>query len=236
MIIGLDKPFKPEWVYKILRLAKPGTIYTEIAQEGNYLIEFDGIVAKKKVMTIINRYFLNVKNNIVQDSRLHRLSIRYSYESVKPILLFTLLLNCEVARLIQEKVNLMFGNNGEVKSTVILDAVKKQLGDRTIIRYAVSYYLTILSYFDILTKNGPKYHWKNYKLKCPNHILKEIILLYSETNNLWDLDLEKLKAEVVFSLIDLTNLEDTLREYNSKSWNYQKRLDSNRLIILKEAQ
>ena len=100
MIIGLDKTFKPEWVYIILQKAKPNTSYKEKKEDFFDIIEFDGYEAKKKTISIIRRYYLtfNKKNRIEYFNKnyLHTLSRKYSFESMKPILLFTLINNCEI--------------------------------------------------------------------------------------------------------------------------------------------
>lgn len=235
MIIGLDRAFKPEWVYKILKLAKPGREYSEIEPDIFGIIEYDGIKSKKNTMTIIKRYFLETEKikgkEIIKENYLHDLSLKYLYESLKPVLLFVFLCKCEIARFIQKKINLMFGNNGEFDSKVLLYQVIKAHGDRRSTRYAVMYYLTILSYFDILNKTGKDYSWKTHRIYCPEYIIKEMIILFANSIHQNEIKVSQINEEVAFSLYDISRIEDVLREYNSKNWIYQKRLDSARIII-----
>ena len=236
-MIGLDKPFKPEWIYKILRLSKPGTQYQELKSDFEDIIHFRGKEAKRKSLTVIKRYYLELDKvkgkEYIKENVLHDLALKYSFETMKPLLLFVLLLKCDIAKFIQKKINLMF-SNGKVDSLVLLSDARKNYGDRRIIRYAVSYYLTILGHFEVLKKVKSSYTWRDRKLSCPNYLLREMILLYAKESSTSEIELAKLKDDVVFSLFDLSDLEDVLREYNSKDWVYQKRLDCAKIIVKKK--
>lgn len=237
MIVGLDRAIKPEWIYRILKLSRPGTDYRELEPQFFSLIDLEGLRSKKNILKIIRRYFLNIKKirgvEYIDENQLHDLCVQYSYDSIKPLFLFVLLSKCEIAQFIQSKINLMFACNGKIDSGLLLANVKKTYGDRRIVRYSVSYYLTILTYFEILEKQGKSYHWKTYKIVCTNPILKEILLVYANLFQKQEIDLAEIYENIIFSLFDLTNLEDTIREYNSKEWKYQRRLDSNKIIIIK---
>ena len=95
MIIGLDRAFKPEWVYKILKLSKPGLHYKDLEPEFNTIIETQGLKSKKNIMTIIRRYYLKLKKvngfELFDNNYLHDISVKYTFDSIKPLLLFTLL-------------------------------------------------------------------------------------------------------------------------------------------------
>jgi hypothetical protein len=235
MIIGLDKTFKPEWVYKILQIAKPNTLYEEKKEEILNIIEFDGLEAKNKVSSIIRRYYLlfykKQGKEYFQENYLHDLAKKYSFETMKPLILFVLLCNCEIASYLQKNINQMFSDKKTIDKKVLQIKTKEKYGDRTIIRYAVSYYLTILSYFDILIKNKLEYKWKNKTIDCTDYIIKDMILIYSNIKNKYELEKEKMEQETQFSIYDLKNLENILREYNTINWKLQKRLDSNKIII-----
>lgn len=235
MIIGLDRSFKPRWVYKILKLSKPGTEFKELEPQFLNIIEYHGLKSKKNVLTIIRRYYLQLdkKNNkyFFSDNYLHHLSLRYSYESLKPLLLFVLLSRCPIASFIQNKINLLFTNQEKIDTSLLLKQTRKIYGDRKVVAYAVGYYLTILSYFEILNKKDHKYTWKNRKLKVPKHILKEIIIIYAKILENKEIDIQRIHEDVVFSIFNLDDIENVLKEYNSVEWVYQKRLASRKIVI-----
>lgn len=237
-MIGLDRSFKPEWVYKILKLSKPGLKYKDLEPEFNSIIEIDGLKSKKNIMTIIRRYYLRLHRKegmeFFDNNYLHDISIKYSFDSIKPILLFTLICRSDIARFIQDKINLKYLHNGHIDRLALYQSTMQKYGDRRVVKYAVGYYLTILEYFDIISINGNKYEWKIKKQNCTNYLIKEMILLYSAFTKKQEINVQDLINDTSFTYVDLSQIEDVLREFNADSWNYQKRIDSNKLIITKK--
>lgn len=235
MIIGLDRSFKPQWVYKILQMSKPGVEFKELEPEFFNIIEYQGLKSKKNVLTIIRRYYLQLekknRKDFFSDNYLHELSLKYSYDSLKPLLLFVLISKCPIAQFLQTKIKQFFSDQDEIDTIILHKHAKKVYGDRKVVTYAVGYYLTILSYFDVLNKEKTKYYWKNPKLNVPKHILKEMVILYAQIHNQLEIDVLRLSEDVAFSIFDLTNLESVLMEYNTQNWIYQKRFDCRKIII-----
>lgn len=234
-MIGLDRAFKPEWVYRILQKAKPGRAYQDVEEAFNSIIEFEGLKSKKNIMTIIRRYYLSLSKKggveYFNENYLYDLSLRYSFDSIKPILLFVLICKSDVVQFIQDKINLKYMHNGNVDRAVILQTTKSKYGDRRVVKYAVGYYLTILEHFGLLKKEDKEYVWKNKKMGCTSDILKEIILLYAAITHNREINLMDFVNNVSLTYIDLTNIEDVIREFNSGPWAYQKRLDNSKIII-----
>lgn len=238
MMVGLDKSFKPIWVYKMLQLSKPGLEFNSLKEEFFNIIEFSGLKSKKNVLTIIRRYYLNLEKKdgkeYFAENYLHNLSLEYSFESLKPVLFFVFLINCPIAQFLQSKINRHFSDQEIIDNIILHKYAKKVYGDRKIVEFAVSYYLKILSYFDIVNQVKRKYYWKNKKLDVPNHILKEILILYAHLRDDFEIDINRLHDEIAFSMFNLDNLESVLMEYNSIEWAYQKRVDSRKIIITKK--
>ncbi|MBU0460859.1 MAG: hypothetical protein KJ771_08710 [Nanoarchaeota archaeon] len=235
MMIGLDRSFKPEWVYKILKLSKPGQKYKDLEPEFNSIIEIDGLKSKKNIMTIIRRYYLRLyrKNGeeFFDKNHLYWLSIKYSFDTIKPLLLFILLCRCDIAKFIQEKINLKYLHNGHLDRQALYISAMQKYGDRRVVKYAVGYYLRILQDFDILDPNKKGYVWLNKKVDCPSYLLKEMVLLYGAYLNLKEINVQTMINSTPFTYITTSGIEDVLREYNSSEWAYQKRLNATKIII-----
>jgi len=165
------------------------------------------------------------------ENYLHSLSIRYSYDTLKPLLLFALINKSEIVKFIQEKINLKSLHNGSIDKPSLLGSAQAKYGDRRVIKYAVGYYLTILQHFNIVDPNSKKYEWLNKKFETPDYLIKEMILLYGAYNNLQEINVQDLVNAIEFTYINMSKIEDVLREFNSKDWTYQKRLNNNKLII-----
>lgn len=235
-MIGLDRAFKPEWVYRILRLSEPGTPYSELQEEFYDIIEVAGLKSKKNIMTIVRRYYLEIEKRggaeYIAENPLHVLAKSYSFDSLRPILLFTLILKSPIVQFIQERINIQFLHNGVVNREVLLDATRQKYGDRRVVKYAVGYYLKILEHFGIIEKTDTVYRWVKKKEQCTEHVLKEVILLYSRLSGRKEIDVQSLPVEISLTYIDLQNLESVLREFNAVDWKYQKTLNTSRIVIL----
>ena len=237
MIVGIDRSFKPIWVYKILQKCIPNVEYSTIEDEILDVVEYKGVRSKINVVKVLKRYYLNLEKRGTKlwttNNYLHHLSKELSLESMKPILMFTLIQNCEMAQFLQNKLKTMFIDQEIIDPILIQRYAKEKIGDRSNVKKAVNYYLTILSYFDILEKDGRKFRWKNKKLLLSNHILREVLVTYAYLRNNCEMDIGEIQDNIAFSLFDLSNLESVLMEYNNEYWIYQNRFDSKKVIVKK---
>ena len=240
MIVGIDRSFKPIWVYKILQKCVPNVLYSTIEDEILDVVEYKGVRSKINVVKVLKRYYLYLEkregtgNKLwTSENYLHYLSKDLSLESMKPILAFTLIQNCEMAQFLQKKLRTMFYDQEIIDPIILQKYAKDELGDRSNVKKAVNYYLTILSDFDILEKQGKKFKWANKKLVLSNHILKEVLITYAYLRDNYEIDINEIYDNIAFSILDLSNLEPVLMEYNNESWVYQNRFDSKKVIVKK---
>ena len=93
-----------------------------------------------------------------------------------------------MAQFLHKKLNTMFIDQVIIDPIILQKYAKDELGDRSNVKKAVNYYLTILSDFDILEKEGKKFKWANKKLHLSNHILKEILITYAFLRDNYEID------------------------------------------------
>lgn len=238
MIVGIDRSFKPIWVYKILQMCTPNVEYSEIEDDILDVVEYKGNRSKVNVVKVIKRYYLNLEKKGTKlwttNNYLHYLSKELSLESMKPILMFTLIQESEMAQFLQNKLKTMFIDQEIIEPMIIQKYAKDEIGDRSNVKKAVNYYLTIISYFDVLEKEGRTFKWLNKKLILSNHILREILITYAYLRNNYEIDISEIQENIAFSLFDLSNLETVLMEYNNEYWVYQNRFDSKKVIVKKD--
>ena len=170
----------------------PNVEYSTIENGILDVVEYKGNRSKVNVVKVLKRYYLNLEKRGTKlwttNNYLHYLSKELSLESMKPILLFTLIQNCEMAQFLQNKLKTMFIDQEIIEPTIIQKYAKDEVGDRSNVKKAVNYYLTILSYFDILEKDGRIFKWKNKKLILSNHILREILVTYAYLRDNYEID------------------------------------------------
>lgn len=240
MIVGIDRSFKPIWVYKILQKLEPNVEFSTIEDEILDVIEYKGNRSKQNVLSVLKRFYLRLEKRPGEGSKLyttenylHYLSKELSFESMKPVLAFTLLENSEMAQFLHKKLKTMFHDQEIIDPIILQKYATDELGDRSNVKKAVNYYLTILSDFDILEKEGRKFKWANQKLILSNHILKEILITYAFLRDNYEIDVNEIHENIAFSIFDLSHLETVLMEYNNEFWAYQNRFDSKKVIVKK---
>ena len=112
MPIGLYDSFDPVSVYKVLQYSTPGLEYKTAESNLLSLIEAKGLRSKKNALKMIRRYYLRIEKKAgieyFSQNYLRELTVQYSFESTKPVLLFSLVCESEIARFIQEKINLWY--------------------------------------------------------------------------------------------------------------------------------
>ena len=219
-------------------MCKPNVEYSTIENDVLDVVEYKGSRSKENVLVVLKRFYLRLEkrgNKLwTTNNYLHYLSKELSFDSMKPILLFTLLQECEMAQFLQNKLKTMFIDQEIIEPTIIQKYAKDEVGDRSNVKKAVNYYLTILSYFDVLEKEGRKFKWSNKKLILSNHILREILITYAFLRDNYEIDISEIQENIAFSLFDLSNLETVLMEYNNEYWVYQNRFDSKKVIVKKD--
>ena len=118
-MIGFDRPLKPIWIYNFLRIVEIGDTFTKHKSKfNNILWELDGKEGKRKVRTVLSRYFLksekNPKSKIVEYTPLVELCKGHSLEEIKPLLLFQILMRSEMIRQLTKMINRIYSNKNDI--------------------------------------------------------------------------------------------------------------------------
>ena len=100
MIVGIDRSFKPIWVYKILQMCTPNVEYSTIERDALDVVEYKGNRSKENVLQVLKRFYLRLEkreNKLwTTNNYLHYLYKEVYYESMKSILIFSLLKLCKM--------------------------------------------------------------------------------------------------------------------------------------------
>lgn len=232
MPIGLYDSFDPVSAYKVLKSSSPGVEYKTVEPNLLSLVEANGLRSKKNALKIIRRYYLQLERKegveYFSNNYLHELSVQYSFESTKPVLLFALICQSKIAKFIQEKINLWYLNSDKIDRQALVRSVIEKYGDRIVVKRAVNSYLEILKNFSVIETDDS---WRQRKESCTNYILRSMILLYSHFTGKREINVNDILNEISLTYVDLSQIEDTLREFNSVDWSYQKTVDSKRILI-----
>ena len=59
---GFDRPLKPTWIYNFVKIVEIGDTITDHKPEFNKILwELDGEEGKRKVRTVLSRYFMKTQ-------------------------------------------------------------------------------------------------------------------------------------------------------------------------------
>ena len=96
-MIGYDRPLKPEWIYKTLKMVEPGKKPEEYYDAYNAIaVELTGKDGRRKTRTVLFRTFIysfQEKTSVIEKNVLISLCKQKDYEYMKPILLAMFILD-----------------------------------------------------------------------------------------------------------------------------------------------
>ena len=152
---GFDRPLKPSWIYNFIKVVKVGDKITDHNEEfNNILWELDGVEGKRKVRTVLSRYFLKTEDNPnslnVESTSILELCKIYPLEKIRPLLLYYLLMRSEVLRMLTKLIKEIYGDSGEINYDFLRKKTIERFGEKDISARTLRNLLHTLVNFDIL--------------------------------------------------------------------------------------
>jgi len=231
---GFDRPLKPTWIYNFINEVEIGDKIRDHKEEFYKILwELDGREGKRKVSTVLTRYFLksedNPKSTVVEHTPIIDICKKYPLDEIKPLLLFYLLMRSAVLRTLTKSINNLYGSKEDINYTFLRKKVVKKYGDRDISARSLRNFLYTLESFDVLKKEKNKY--KRKKLLFVNEMNACYMLkFYSEDYKKSPMiNLDEIE-DYLFLFFKMPNVEEIVKKYNGKLWEYSVRL--NQKVIL----
>ena len=228
---GFDRPLKPEWIYQIINLLEIGDIiYKKRDVLNEVLVELDGKTGKRKVITVVGRYFLkevdNPNGKKVEDNLIFNLVKNNSYDEAKPLMLFNLLVKAPILQYFSYQLYNFYGTKEKVDSDFLRDKAYQKIGERDIARRSLRNFLRTLADFDILEiKDRTTFMWKE-RIKIDEECLINFFKLYSKYYlNSPQISLYEL-PEYLFFYFDTPDVLQVASKYNNTHWKYVRRVNA----------
>jgi len=234
---GFDRPLKPQWIYNIIKLLKVGDIiYKQRDKLDEILVELDGKTGKRKVITVIGRYFLkspeNPRGKKVEDNLIFNLVKNCSYEEAKSLMLFNILVKSPLLQHLSKQLLTYYRNRDIIDSNFLRNKAYRKVGERDIARRSLRNFFSTLADFGILKRQArTNYLWED-KIKIDEACLINFFKLYSKYYlnspqiSLYDL------PEHLFYYFDIPNVCKVAQKYNNVHWQYVRRVNA-AIITLK---
>lgn len=228
---GFDRPVKPEWIYKIVQELEIGDlIYKKRDKLDEFLVELDGKTGKRKVLTVIGRYFLKdygkSRGRKVTDNLIFNMIKETNYDDAKSLMLFNLLVKAPILQKFSQQINNYYGNKEEIDTDFLRKKAYQNIGERDIARRSLRNFLNTLVDFDVLkTKDNKTYLWGN-KLEVDEVTAVNFLRLYSKfyvkSPQISLLDL----PDHLFFYFTLPDFQKLAQKYNNVHWNYVRRVNA----------
>jgi len=236
---GFDRPLKPRWIYEFVNIVEVGDIISDYNDRlyDDILWELDGDVGKRKVRTVLSRYFLKSQNNPrgrkVEDLDIIKYIKNFNLEEIKPIMLFNIISKSKMLREISELIYEVYGTNSKINYQFLRKKIIEKYGERDISPRSLRNFLYTLKNFDVLKKEEKIYKWDK-KLKCDDLNFCYMLNLYSkEYLGSRQIVLNEIE-EHLFMFFKHPDFTKIAKKYNNRLWNYTRKFNKKKLMIYRD--
>lgn len=234
MILGYDRPLKPEWIYKSLRMVEPGRkpedyydAYNDIA------VELTGKDGRRKTRTVLFRTFIyrfQETKTIIENNFLIELSKQKDFEYMKPIYMSMFIMDYEILDYFTQMFFKIFDASQPVSSTAITKKMTEAYGDTEIIKRSTRSFLKTLTDFKIIEPSTSTIYHQLPKKEISAEQVADILKLYSIVKNIRQIDLLNLDKSI-FAFYNTPNLSEVANKFHTDRWEYINGLNRELLMI-----
>jgi len=234
-MIGLDRPLKPEWIYKTLQMFEVGekpTVYNIPFEE--IAAELIGKEGKRKVRTVIFRSFLytmQTEKNKIESNQFMESVKNYSLEEMKPLFLAKLFIDYEIVRNIIRKIFLVMQGDRSFSSNILRKQMVKTYGDRDVVKRSLRAVLSTLENFKYLSKLNNQFRLNDLIILSEYQTRYFINLYGAYYLKSKSVDLDSFD-EAFILFFDLSGIYEVAKKYHSHDWEYIRDHGRN-LVLLK---
>ena len=235
---GFDRPLRPDWIYDFVTTVNAGDKIIDHNEEFEKILwQLDGKEGKRKVRTVLTRYFLktaeNPKSKVVEDVPIIEICKNHKREEIEPLLLYYLLVRAPILRFLTNIISNVYGTENDINYYFLRGKVIEKMGERDISGRSLRNFLQTLVSFGVLEKaDGDKFVW-NKRLRVDNFNACHMLKIYSEELvkspqiNLSDLDTGLLL------FFDMPDIEKIGKQYNTRLWEYSIRFNKHYITFYK---
>lgn len=224
---GFDRPLKPLWIYQFIEEVEIGDkIYDHRDAFDSILWELDGKVGKRKVITVLSRYYFksinNPKGRVVENVPIIEICKNHPLEKIKPLLLFQLMMRSNTVRILTKMIYDIYGSGNNINQVFLRRKVIEKFGEKDISARSLRNLLSTLVDFGVLEKEDTEYQWRN-KLEVDEFNACQMLKLYSDDfKESPQINLEDFE-DYLFLYFRKPDLGLIAKKYNRKLWDYSVR-------------
>lgn len=233
-MIGYDRPLKPEWIYKTLRLVEPGKKPEEFYDAYNEIaVELTGKDGRRKTRTVLFRTFIysfQENKSIIQNNFLIQLSKDKDFNYMKPIYLAMFIMDYAILRYFAQTYFKIFDASQVVSSTALTKKMTESYGDAEIIKRSTRAFLKTLSDFGIIESKSTSTFEQIRKSPLSEEQVADILKLYALVTHTKQLNLKAIDKSI-FSFYQIPDLSSVANNFHTIYWEYIKGIDREFLMM-----
>ncbi|KKN03358.1 hypothetical protein LCGC14_1108490 [marine sediment metagenome] len=235
-MIGFDRPLKPSWIYNFIKVLNVGDKFSEHkAKLDSFLFELNGEEGKRKVRTVLTRYYLKLEENpnsrFVEYTPILDVCKSYTLKEIQPLLLFYLLMRSSLIRILTKIISEIYGSNRDINYPFLRKKIVERFGERDITSRSLSNFLNTVVNFGVLEKESRNlFKWKN-KLKVNDLNFIFMLRFYSEVfKKSPEININELES-YLFLYFDTPDVLKVAKKFNSLLWEYSSRFGTNQILF-----
>jgi len=234
-VLGFDRPLKPLWIYKFIQTVEIGhKISTYKNEFDSILWELDGKEGKRKVRTVLSRYFLksenNSRNKTIEHTPMIGICKRYPLKEIKPLLLYYLLIRSQVLRILTKMIYELYGPKEDINYLFLRKKIVEKFGDRDISARSLRNFLSTLEAFDVLKLNKNNITW-NLPLDINEMNMCYMLKFYSDEYKKSPFIILEDIEEYLFMYFKMPDVLKIIKKYHGKLWEYSVRVNQRIILI-----
>lgn len=234
MMIGYDRPLKPEWIYKTLRMVEPGQKPEEYYDAYHAIaVELTGKDGRRKTRTVLFRTFIysfQEQTSIIENNILIQLCKAKDFDYMKPILLSMFIMDYEILCFFTKTFYKIFDPSQEISSTALTKKMTENYGDTEIVKRSTRAFLKTLSDFKVIEPSGPTSYHQLPKAELSAEQVSDILKLYAIVHHTKQVDIQHIDKSI-FAYYAVPDLNQVANEYHTHEWEYIKGVDRGFLMM-----
>lgn len=234
IMMGYDRPLKPEWIFKTLKNIEVGTkpedfydAYNEIA------VELTGKDGRRKTRTVLFRTFIysfQESKTKIESNLLIELSKKHDFEYMKPIYMAMFILDYEILKYFTQMFYRIFDASQIVSSVALTKKMTETYGDTEIVKRSTRAFLKTLSDFGILEAKSLNNYEQINKINLSSEQIADILELYAVVNHTKQINIKNLD-KTIFSYYNISDLTEIANKYHTDKWEYIRGIDRELLMM-----
>lgn len=233
-MMGYDRPLKPEWIYKTLKMVEAGRKPEDYYDDYNSIaVELTGKDGRRKTRTVLFRTFIysfQEKTTVIEDNILISLCKQKDFEYMKPILLAMFILDYEILRYFTEMYFKIFDPSQMVSSKALTSKMTEAYGDTEIVKRSTRSFLKTLSDFGVIEPMDLNTYHQFIKTTLTTEQVSDILKLYAEVKHTKQIDIINIDKSI-FSYYNIPELDIVAGEFHTSKWEYIKGIERGLLLL-----